>query len=1168
GNLLGMVTAASPDADRRLAFVIPSATLCKAWPLLATPYRGLAKFEAEDASLFFGREEEIDEFAQMVATQSFVTLLGPSGSGKSSLVRAGLLPLLEDQGGWLVLITRPGNNPLYELARALADDGTSAPGYGLDRRAHQLAAELIADPKRLFDIVSTLLRAIPGRSRLLLVIDQFEELFTLDDAQTTLETGEASASDRQKNYIEVLAQIGQRAEPEAQIRAVATLRADFTGRVLERGSLRELISSHDVKLWPLSEEGLTRAVKLPAKQFGVEFEPGLVKRIVGTMLNSTGGLPLMQFALDALWKHQRNRVLTHDDYDTIGGVEGALADYAEAYYNRQPPAKQASLRRVLTRLVRLASPSERAEDTRAVVTRAEIGDEDWGTVLDLAEARLVSTDQDPDREIETAELVHEALINFTRRTSKNSSSADATDLRSWGRLRSWLDEDREFGLWRQRLHSYVENHRDKDSLLPNDLVPEAQNWVRTHGTALNKNEIELITASAERTREEARKIEKAKEDRLKLLEEKQQQQKASVRKLSVLAVALMLAVGGTGYFAWRTNSELNRAVLAEEGAEAASVVAKQRASEAEAERKKATTNLSLAEQRLQQLQIERARLLRQFASRLLEDGHPERAIEVAAAAFPQEAEDVWPILDSMSQVSEILSEALGKAREFRTLPTPKGSIQDVHVSPDGNTLAVVINGIARIWGLKENEVLASLDEHNDLVNSARFSHDGTLLVTASKDQSAIIWDTTNWESIRKLPGHLHSVVEAEFSPDNTKIVTADAGNITVWDVSSGMELFKSNANNGPGWLRSASFSPDGETILTAAGDRTARLLNAVNGEELHRIEDPEWAVLDARYSPDGNLVALAMESHSVAMYTPDLGKLISEINLDDYITDKDLPNAYMSLNFSNNGSLLSISNYDAEIFVWNYAVGEMDWQTRVDKNASYSMDYHPSDEYLLAGSGALRLWPPPREFGQFSTIVDGREGLAFSGDDTKILAKGYDGLSVIDLASRTVSRSIKFDNRLGELTLFPDALDFLVDIGRGAQIVDPKDGSISAILAHTDAIFNQAAISKDGSYLAAGSPHGEVKVWNLNSRELIHTSHLQSDGIYSIAFAPDGRSIVSFSKDSVVLIELSGEPLTSQQIVAHDFSGARSFAWSQVGSIVAAGYGDGRLTLIDTDTSE
>lgn len=562
-KLLGMVVAADADSAKRLAFAIPVYTLCQAWPLLATPYKGLASFEAEDAELFFGREEKISELIRKVAGHGFVTLLGPSGSGKSSLVRAGLVPRLQAEGGWSVGITRPGNNPLYELAKVLADDGTGVRGYGLDRRAHELAAELAADPRRLLDVVPTLLQAVPGRSRLLLVIDQFEELFTLEDARPEGPQGENSVSERQKRYIAVLEQIGRQAMPDAPIRAVATLRADFTGRALEFEALEKLMTSADVKLGPLSEDGLEHAVELPARHFGVRFEHGLVERIVGTMKNTAGGLPLMQFALDAVWQRQRDRTLTHSDYDAIGGVEGALADHAEAYYSRQPLEKQTAIRRVLTRLVRLAPSAGNAEDTRAVVTRAEIGDNDWDIVQSLAKERLVTLDQDMATQHETAELVHEALIAFTRTTSDSPS---AVHFRSWGRLRSWLDEDREFGLWRQRLRGYVENFVEKGSHLPDDLVPEAETWWRTRSDSLNRQEKDLIRTSIEEQERRKKERHDREKERIRLLEERNSaladttiRQKIWFRRLALVVVLLIITTFGASFFWWSANSEKRRA---------------------------------------------------------------------------------------------------------------------------------------------------------------------------------------------------------------------------------------------------------------------------------------------------------------------------------------------------------------------------------------------------------------------------------------------------------------------------------------------------------------------------------------------------------------------------------------------------------------------------------
>lgn len=394
-RLLGMVVAADVDPEKRLAFAIPAATLGRAWPLLARPYKELEAFGPGDAELFFGRDSFVEELVAKVAKRPFLTVIGPSGSGKSSVVMAGLVPRLRDEGGWAVAECRPRRRPLYQLAHAIAVLGAD-PGEtkgALHARTEELEEKLRKDPGRILDIVETTLSLLPQASRLLLVIDQFEELFTLDAKTATRSAGEAdpkpgkdaeaaeaekadAISTRVAEFVAVLEAIGRQPDRTPVIHAVATLRADFTGQALKVRALAELMRDADVKLGPMTPSELSQAIEAPAGRFGVSFAPGLVPEIVTRMARSPGGLPLMQFALDRLWQRQRDGALTREDYEAIGGVEGALAEHAEAFWSDCSEADGDRLRRILLRLVRLAPPGEQAEDTRAVALRSEIGGDD------------------------------------------------------------------------------------------------------------------------------------------------------------------------------------------------------------------------------------------------------------------------------------------------------------------------------------------------------------------------------------------------------------------------------------------------------------------------------------------------------------------------------------------------------------------------------------------------------------------------------------------------------------------------------------------------------------------------------------------------------------------------------------------------------------------------
>ncbi|MGD2078545.1 MAG: BTAD domain-containing putative transcriptional regulator, partial [Chloroflexota bacterium] len=386
---------------------------------LRSPYRGLFAFREEDAPYFYGREAFSELLSTAVDHRSIVAVVGPSGSGKSSVVHAGVVAGLRETTNWLVASFRPGQRPMQALAASLVmllDEGMGETERLEETR--RLATGLTGGRITLYDVVERI-RQKHQSDRLIVVADQFEELFTL-----------VQEAHLRQQFLDVLLELVfmQQYRQAPVFTLLLTLRADFLSQALAYRPLADAIQEADVKLGPMTKVELTRAVTQPAERLGATFEAGLVSRILDEVGHEPGNLPLLEFALTELWEKQSAGQLTHAAYEATGRVEGALAGYADNVFNGLTDAQQAGARRVLVQLVR---PGEGTEDTRRLATRAELAD-DWQRVQLLADARLVVTGRDPAGD-DTVEIVHEALIQ------------------SWGRLREWLAADRDFRLWQERL---------------------------------------------------------------------------------------------------------------------------------------------------------------------------------------------------------------------------------------------------------------------------------------------------------------------------------------------------------------------------------------------------------------------------------------------------------------------------------------------------------------------------------------------------------------------------------------------------------------------------------------------------------------------------------------------------------------------------------------------
>src|SRR5215469_12397760 len=412
GVLAKAVRGEEPGPDLRKQLAAVRASIC--------PYRGLLHFREEDAPFFFGRETAIEKLVDAVQRQAFVAVVGASGSGKSSVARAGLVPRLrtDRRTAWETLILVPTDQPLKALARSLVPLLEPAMGE-VDRLAEvtKLGEHFRSRAVSLNDIVDRFLERQPGTDRLLIVVDQFEELYTL-----------ASDEEARRRFLDELLATSSRAGSRANV--VLTLRGDFVGKALAYRPLSDRLQDAQINLGPMTRAELEKAIREPSKKIQLEFESGLVKRILDDVGDEPGNLPLLEFVLKELWIKRRGDTLLNETYDAIGGLQGAVATKADELFKGLSLAEQKTLQRVFLRIVR---PSESGLDTRRRAAFTELPPEGVELVLKLANERLLVTNRSPSGLEQTVEVAHEALIS------------------NWSTLRGWVNEDREFLLWRERL---------------------------------------------------------------------------------------------------------------------------------------------------------------------------------------------------------------------------------------------------------------------------------------------------------------------------------------------------------------------------------------------------------------------------------------------------------------------------------------------------------------------------------------------------------------------------------------------------------------------------------------------------------------------------------------------------------------------------------------------
>jgi WD40 repeat protein len=531
GDLLDLMSAWRRALDPSTTATSPQ-TRARTVAVTATnPYKGLRAFQEADASDFFGRDRLAAVLIERLGGPGgrFLVVVGPSGSGKSSVVRAGLIPAvrrgaLPGSEDWYLAGMIPGRHPFEELEAALLRVAVNPPA--------SLLEQLRSDDTGLRRAVR---RVLPeDESELLLIIDQFEELFTLTE------------EDERDAFLDAL--VGALLDDRSRIRVVITLRADFYDRPLVYSDLGELVKRQQETVLPLTADELERAIAGPAERVGVAMEPGLVAEIVADVTDQPGALPLLQYALTELFEQRSGDLITTETYAAIGGVLGALGRRAEEIYTSlDQPGRDASHQLFL----RLVTLGEGTEDTRRRVLRSELEElGDPGTMNAVVEQygqyRLLSFDNDPVTRSPTVEVAHEAL------------------LREWTRYRNWVEDSRDALRLHARLaavtQDWVDNDRDASFLLTGSRLAQVEQWAADSGIAVSETEQALIDASlARRAAEEA-------EEQARLEHERRLERRAAQRRniaIGVLALAVIVAVALSAFALVQRNESQRQADINE-----------------------------------------------------------------------------------------------------------------------------------------------------------------------------------------------------------------------------------------------------------------------------------------------------------------------------------------------------------------------------------------------------------------------------------------------------------------------------------------------------------------------------------------------------------------------------------------------------------------------------
>jgi WD40 repeat protein len=1038
---------------------------------LPCPYPGMRPYTADDVAGFHGRDTEIDELiGRLRAGEREIYVIGPSGSGKSSLVAAGVLPRLArgiaGLRSFVVRTMRPGEQPAVRLCETL------------DQPPEQ--------PFAAADSIAALLAHRAHDASVLLVIDQLEELFTL-----------ASTSERDA-FLAALREL----RAEHRFVVIVTLRADFFGALMESPLWPE--RSRDqlsrIEVGPLRGERLREAIAIPARNMGVTAELELIDRLIADAAFEPGILPLLQETLVQLWDKRTDQMLTLADYEALGdgerhGIAVSLARRADATL-RQFNAVQTDIARRIS--LRLISFGEGRSDTRRQQVRSQlcsVFDEaaDFAYVLQtMIDHRLLTIDEDESGETQV-DLSHEVMIA------------------AWSTLASWIRSHRVDEQQRRHLEAvateWAKHGRGARGLLDPIELADAAAWQQTESArqmGQSAEAMELLVASAAAQTKQRR--------RRRVLT-------SALGLLGLVAVIVAVAALAARDQANEAQKQKRRAgeLVAQSYAESGRQLLVDRRFQ------EAIPHLLVARRN-----GEDSAPLRMMFWEATRHLPAVPALEhhgfVVSAAFSSDGTRV--VTASHDRTARVWDTATGKPI---TNPLEhQGEVRSAAFSPDGTRVVTASDDrTARVWDAATGKPITSPLEHQGEVRSAAFSPDGTRVVTASHDKTARVWDAVTGKLLTSALGHQAEVVTAAFSPDGTRVVTTSRDQTArVWDAETGKPITSPLEHQGE--VRSAAFSSDGMRVVTASADRTARVWDVATGKPFARALEHQGGVQSAMFSPDGTRVLTASSDRTARLWDATTGTLRNRPLMHrDVVTSAAFsPDGTRVVIASADGTARV---WDAAI--GKPLTGDLEHQGIV-ASAAFSPD--GARVVTASADGTARVWNTVTDGPLINVLAHQGvvTNAAFSPDGTRVVTVSWDKTArVWDAATgKPLTGALAHQGSVMNAAFNPDGTRVVTaSRDKTARVWDAATGKpLTGALEHRDAVMS-AAFSPDGTRVVTASDDKTARMWDVATSKPL-TGPLEHQGwVTSAAFSPDGARVVTASQDRTARVwaAATGKPITS-----------------------------------------
>ena len=1065
------------------------------------PYRGLCSFKEEDAHFFYGREKFVDVLVKAVDKQPLIAVFGKSGSGKSSVISAGLIPKLRESGDWHIESFRPTAEPLKKIANTWVRlfESTQIRTDAIDKYINKFKEHIYI----LKETLELDLEEISPKKRYLIFIDQFEEIYTL-------------ASNEDKNLfleqmlavIETIKSEMNRSKKNPKMVFVIAMRDDFFQySISDLGGKWSIESLPDIGL-----NELTEIIEKPAKKAQFKIQDGLTQSILNDIGSNKNILPLLEFALEQLWKKcilnndNHDKELTNNTYRDIGGVTQALTNHAKKVFEELDPDKKHQAKNLFTQLVKFG---EKMDDTRRLATKKEIGDKNWELVKELAheDNRLLVIGKNEDDE-PTAEIIHEALITESEQ------------------LRLWIKQEREFGHWQQDLREakriWERRGKWQDDLLRGASLLDAEKWWDEKEDCINSpDEKEYILAS--RQYQEQEDIERIQE----LLD--------SSRKdllLKQVLSALVLAV--------KAGVKLRKNI------------------------KEPSEDLKInVIERLQQAIYE-------ISEKNRFDGHEDAVVgvdfnyngQIIASASDDKTVKLWNIYGELVRTlpkheyevwgvcfspdgKTIVSTGNNKIIKLwsidgeliKTFKGHDGWVWGVSFSPDGQTMASAsVDRTVRLWDL-DGKSIRTFEKHKNRVWGVCFSPDGQTIASVS-DDSIWLWSIDGTKE-REISNEIESKEfhAINLSPDGKKIAIASAAkDIEILDLNEDAEPIRLTGHT----KRSCgvNFSPDGKIVASASDDMTIRLWS-IDGSFVRVLGGHTQKVWSVSFSNDGKFLASASVDKTIRLWNLDSKTFLNTL-LGHTETIK-------TISFSPDGKTLASAGDDKIIRLWDLEGHVLSQELRGHTEQIYSINFSPDGQFIASAGDdkTIRLWNlrDNIEIKVEEVHNDRIYGVSFSPDGKTIASASADStIKLWDLDGNYLSTLTRVDKRFSGVSFSPDGKTIAASNADSEIILWSINGTDQKILNRHENRVCSISFSPDSQMIASASDDKTVMLWNLNgdTDPKIFTGH--DARVCSVSFSPDGKMLASASDDQTIkLWNIDGKCLRTlvghtEQVLAVSFS--------------------------------